>query len=273
MLTVVPKKEFDELNKKVSEAEPKKQKFNYEDFKKEVMHYSMVNDYLKDKLIEFVGKGSGRTAYLIPKGGCVGHEDFAVCLKVANNVRGIAQNEGEILTIENYGGKDEPCFPELFGYDLDSKISLMCEIGRKVQGQPEFTKYFREWNLDCIPKFSKQTLENIPRNQFNDLKIEIPDDVFGYLKAIKKIKRTGNAGKEIVNEMLDDFKKVAKKYKKYEPFVSIFVVMFEKDAVYEVSLGDFGEIDNWAFVNRNGQEVLVPIDWGLTEEVKYQYYV
>ena len=52
----------------------------------------------------------------------------------------------------------------------------------------------------------------------------------------------------------------------------MFRVMFEKDAVYDVSLGDFGEPDNWAFVNRNGQDVLVPIDWGLTHEVVNQYY-
>ena len=86
MVTIVPKEVFDELNKKVSEAEPKKQKFDYKDFKKEVFHYSMVKDYLKDKEIKFVGQGSGRTAYMIPKGACVGHEDSAFDDSVASGV-------------------------------------------------------------------------------------------------------------------------------------------------------------------------------------------
>ena len=93
------------------------------------------------------------------------------------------------------------------------------------------------------------------------------------MKNIKKIKRTGNAGKETIRKVLEDIKKMSNKYKKYAPFVSLFTVMFEKDAVYDVALGDFGELENWAFINRGGEDVLVPIDWGLTEEVKFQYYV
>ena len=266
MVTIVPKEVFNELNKKVSEAEPKKQKFDYKDFKKEVFHHSMVKDYLKDKEIKFVGQGSGRTAYMIPKGACVGHEDSAVCLKVADNVKGIAQNKGEVSVIEKFGGKSEPCFPELFGTDKSNNISLLCEIGTQTQDNNDFEEFFENWDNSRTEFFSEET---------KDVFVELisPDDVFAALKNIKKIKRTGNAGKETIRKVLEDIKKMSNKYKKYAPFVSLFTVMFEKDAVYDVALGDFGELENWAFINRDGEDVLVPIDWGLTEEVKFQYYI
>ena len=44
MVTVVPKKAFDALNKKVTEDSEKRVKFDYEDFKKKVMHYTFVKD-------------------------------------------------------------------------------------------------------------------------------------------------------------------------------------------------------------------------------------
>lgn len=263
MVTIVPKEAFDKLNG-ISEAKAAKKKFDYEDFKKEVIHYSMVKDYLKDKDIEFVGRGSGRTAYMIPVGGCEKHQDRAVCLKVADNIKGIAQNKGEISTIEKFG-KDNACFPELLGVDKAEHISLMTELGRKVS-EKEFEQFFNVWNDYRRDAFQEETLEQIPE-------IETFDDVFVMLRNIKKIKRTGNAGKALVAEMLSDFRKVSEKYSEYIPFVSLFEVMFEKDAVYDVALGDFAEADNWAFIARNGEEVLVPIDWGLTEEVKYQYYM
>lgn len=266
MVTIVPKEVFDELNKKVSEAEPKKQKFDYKDFKKEVFHYSMVKDYLKDKEIKFVGQGSGRTAYMIPKGACVGHEDSAVCLKVADNVKGIAQNKGEVSVIEKFGGKSEPCFPELFGTDKSGNISLLCEIGTQTRDENDFSEFFEEWNASSEDLFSEDTDEYV-------LMLEQPEDIFQSLKNLKKIRKTGLVGKAIVKDVLKDLKKMSSKYKKYAPFVSLFTVMFEKDAVYDVALGDFGELENWAFINRDGEDVLVPIDWGLTEEVKFQYYV
>lgn len=266
MVTVVPKEVFDELNKKVSEAEPKKQKFDYKDFKKEVFHHSMVKDYLKDKEIKFVGQGSGRTAYMIPKGACVGHEDSAVCLKVADNVKGIAQNKGEVNVIEKFGGKSEPCFPELFGTDKSGNISLLCEIGTQTRDENDFEEFFEEWDDMRRGMFLKETQEHFGE-------IISPDDIFAALKNMKKTKRTGNAGKETIRKILENIKKLSNKCKKYAPFVSLFTVMFEKDAVYDVALGDFGELENWAFINRDGEDVLVPIDWGLTEEVKYQYYI
>ena len=265
MVTVVTKKAFDALNKKVSEDSEKKSKFDYDDFKKEVIHYSMVNDYLKDKMIEFVGKGSGRTAYMIPKGGCIGHEDSAVCLKVANNVKGIAQNKAEVKVIEKFGGKEEPCFPELFGIDKEENISLMCEIGTQVKNESVFEDFFEDWDNSRGKFFHGESQE-----LFDEL--ISPKGVFNSLKNLKKVKRTGNVGKETIRKVLEDIKNIAKKYKKYLPFVSMFTVMFEKDAVYDLALGDFGELDNWAFINRNGEDVLVPIDWGFTWEVAYQYY-
>jgi len=265
MLTIVSKEAFDELNRVVSEDFEKKFPFDYNDFKEEVLHYSMVNDYLKNKMIEFVGTGSARTAYMIPKGGCKNVKRRAVCLKVAKNVKGIAQNKGEIKMLEDFNWKRNPCFPELFGIDKHTNISLLCEIGRKVDSK-EFDDFFSFWN-------------DFRRNGFHeDARREIPeigtfDDVFVALKRIKRLKKMGNEGKEPMKRILDDFKRVAKADKKYVPFVSLFEVLFEKEAVYEISIGDFAEKDNWAFVNRDNEDVLVPIDWGLTNEVANQYYM
>lgn len=273
MVTVVSKEVYNELNKKVSEAEPKKQKFDYKDFKNTVIHYSIVNDYLKDKDIKYVGKGSGRTVYMIPKGSCVGHEDSAVCLKVANGVKGIAQNKGEVHVIEKFGGKSESCFPELFETDKNGNISLLCELGRRIESFNELKAFFKEWNRHFFESDFDKTLERnglgFPSNQ----QIEKDSDFFAWLSALKRVKRSGNAGKPKLKAIFDELNSIVKENPKYESFLSLLRVMFEKDAVYEVSLGDFGDLGNWAFIDRNGKDVLVPIDWGLTEEVKFQYYI
>lgn len=266
MVTVVPKKAFDALNKKVTEDSEKRIKFDYEDFKKKVMHYTFVKDYLKNKMIEFVGTGSGRTAYMIPKGGCVGHEDSAVCLKVANNVKGIAQNKAEVKIIEKFGGKENSCFPELFGTDTRENISIMCEIGKKAENM-DFSNFFEDFD-----EYKEKVFDKKAKNAF-PLMIENPSDLFQALRYVKKVKRSGNAGKEELALILENLDTIANDIPKYEPLASLFDVLFKKDAVYDLVLGDFGEISNWAFVNRNNENVLIPIDWGFTLEVADQYYM
>ena len=187
-------------------------------------------------------------------------------MKVADNVKGLAENKGEVSVIEKFGGKSEPCFPELFGTDKSNNISLLCEIGTQTRDENDFAEFFEEWNASSEDLFSEDTDEYV-------LMLEQPEDIFQSLKNLKKIRKTGLVGKAIVKDVLEDLKKMSSKYKKYAPFVSLFTVMFERDAVYDVALGDFGELENWAFINRDGEDVLVPIDWGLTEEVQFQYYV
>ena len=129
----------------------------------------------------------------------------------------------------------------------------------------KFEEYFKIWNDYARDTFQDETLENIKE-------IDCSERIFKALFAMKKIKKQGNAGKALLATILEDFEKVSEKYPEYVPFVSLFKVMFEKGAVYDVALGDFGEPDNWGFVKRDGQMVLIPIDWGLTHEVVNQYY-
>lgn len=261
MVTIVPKEAYEKLNKKVSEADNSKSGFNMKDFQQDVIHYSMVSDYMKSKDVEFVGEGSGRIAFMLPKGSSDDSKNSAVCLKVAKNIKGIAQNKGEKQMLEKFKG--EACVPQLFAYDKKQDIALEMELGRKVS-EDEFEEFFGDWNDSIKDVFSNKISE--------EFEIYIGNDIYRALNSLKKIKRTGNAGKPVIKAVLDDIRKM-KDYGKYAPFVSLFEVLFEKDGMYDVSLGDFGEYDNWAFVNRDGVDVLLPIDWGLTAEVTARYYM
>lgn len=264
MVTIVPKEAYEKLNKGVSEEENSKSGFSMKDFQKDIVHFSMVNDYMKTKDVDFVGEGSGRIAFMLPKGSSEDAKDSAVCLKVAKNIKGIAQNKGEKKMLDRFKG--EACVPRLFAYDKNQDIAIEMELGRKVT-EHEIYKFFDDWSrfVNRLPfdGFTEHSLTNI-----NDSR-----DIYGALRMVRKIQRQGNDGKPRVKAILEDFRKIASAHKKYAPFVSLFEVMFEKEAVYDIPLGDFGDIDNWAFVNRDGIDVLLPIDWGLTSEVLMQYYM
>lgn len=262
MITIVPKEAYDKLNKEVTESEKTKTSFSFKNFQDNVLHYSMVNDYLKGKKVEYVGEGSGRIAFMLPKGACEDAPDSAVCLKVAKNVKGVAQNKGELKMSEKFG--NEVCFPKVFAGDKRDGIALEMELGRKVE-LGEFNRFFSDW-FEASTSFSTETKKAI------STKINSLDELYKSLNRLRRIKKSGTVGKQVIKDTLLDLKKVSDKFKKYLPIVSLFEVLFEKDGIYEVKLGDFGEYDNWAFVNREGEDVLIPIDWGLTQEVAAQYY-
>lgn len=262
MVTVIPRKIFMEL---ASIKEDKEEIFSFKDFTDKVIHYSMVRDYLKGKPVKFVGSGSGRTAYFMPGLLCKDVSmNSPVCLKVANNIRGIEQNKGEKKIIDKYGSRTE-CFPEIYKYDKHGNIAMLVELGTDVLDD-DFDQYFEELNNSFRNDFSEDTKKIIPR-------ISEANDVYKAIKNLSAIHRQGNSGKPYVKSVLKDLESVAKRNKAYIVFYSIFEVLFKKGGIYDMTIGDFGDPDNWALMKRKNQDVIVPIDWGLTKEVAYRYYM
>lgn len=258
MLTTIPREQFKELTRalKEDESNSKKKLFSFRDFLKNVIHYSMVKEYLSDKNVKFVGKGSSRTAFFLPGYSCFGIPKYSpVCLKVADNIKGLAQNKAENDIISK-NGKGEICFPKIFNYDNKGNIAMITEIGTPAVDN-DFKEYFKE-----LTKLDK----NIPN-------LEDAGKMHDFLYDLAIAKRRNEKEQDkMVEKTIESMKQISKRDKKYEVLYSILHVLFQKNLWNEISLGDFQFADNWAIIIRNNEEALIPIDWGLSREVAYQYY-
>ena len=264
MVTIVPKEVYEKLNSTVNEdSESKKTAFSFKDFQDNVFHYSYVKDYLQDKNIDFVGEGSGRIAFMIPKGSSIDAKKSAVCFKVAKNIKGIAQNKAEHEVITKF--KKYPCVPEIFAYDKGANIGIELELGRKVSDE-DIHNFFSEWKEEVEKTGFILTKDGI----IND--VQNAEDIYEYIRKLRTLRNSGIGGKNLLKIILKKLNTISSKHAKYLPFTSLFEVLFIKNAVNELEIGDFGTADNWAFINRNNENVLLPIDWGFTKEVADKYY-
>lgn len=286
-MVIVSREILENLANGVSEAEDnEKLPFDFKDFVENVDHESKVNPYLAKRNIKYVGTGSSRTAYMIPKGSCVDAKTVPVCFKVAKNLAGIKQNETEHKIITRYG-KDEPCFTKLYKYDSTRNLCLESEIGAPLQNY-DIKKYFADWNsfvekesksagfIDGLKKVVSKLLKKNVTDPGKDLKINETKNIFDILYLVKDFRNIGDsdakykdAAKKYVEVMLE----CGKKNPKYLGLSSLIHVLFDKGAEKELRIGEFSGAENFAMVYRGGKEpVLIPIDYGVTEKVFDDFY-
>lgn len=165
--------------------------------------------------------------------------DNEKCLKLAKNRKGIAQNVEEInLGNDMYAGS---CFAKVYDYDQDGLFVEM-ELARKAK-ESDFER-LAGIPFDCYCDLIVRTAVNyLPRNcQSRNWVTSSMEDTYNY-----------------VMDNIDDFEFINQVIE----YMSNFQVK---------AYGDLQRISSYGVVKRNGQEELVIVDFGLTEDVFNNYY-
>lgn len=276
-LTVIPEKDFDELVKGVHEKSIGNA-FSWEEIEKDRAHtsYKDILNYMKTTNVKKIGTGSSRTAFFLPQGSVRDNPSVPSCFKVAKNKKGVAQNKAEIELYRTYG-KKKLCFPELYESDDLNEYYIQTEVGKKLnKNKNQLKEYFDDWNRFVIDV--KMGNDDYPPYYFlgtpSDLESFENDWDYTYhiFKMVKALNEPGTiAGWDEPDAILDNIEDISKAFPKYRSIVEMlwFSVEggWEKGIFSDLSMN----MDNWAFVVRNGEYCLLPIDWGFTNEVQSLY--
>lgn len=285
MLTTIPEEEFLQLCEGVSEANATKRNFNWTTMLKWSNTRDRINEYMSTTNTKYIGSGSSRTAYYLPQGKYGTNKlETPACFKVANNIKGVAQNKLEIKNLQTFGGDEWPCFPYLYDWDNKKKLFMLCEVGTSVDKGSIGKKYFQQWSdfsrMYYWEGTGKKLKEKIRHwlGKYNTEDIFAPSDIYditrffenivNVLKDLKKSKHSDK--KEVYEFIIGFFNALIEKYPKYNGIFS--TIEFCVDHPNEISAGDFESSENWAFVKRGKEYVAIPIDWGFNNEIWNKYY-
>jgi hypothetical protein len=153
-------------------------------------------------------------------------------LKLAKNKKGLAQNEVEIEYGQYYDISD--IVAKIFDYDENS-LWVEMELARKVKVS-DFKRIIG-FEFDDIQK----AINNYGVNSGNAKGSRFKYDV----------------DKELVDEMWEN---------------EFMYEMFSYIGNYGVPVGDLRRLSSYGLVNRDGQDKIVLIDYGLTHDVYTSYY-
>lgn len=165
--------------------------------------------------------------------------DDEKCLKMAKNRKGIAQNIEEInLGNDIYAGS---CFAKVYDYDQNGLFVEM-ELARKAK-ESDFER-----------------LAGIPFDCYCDLIIRT---------AINYLPNNCQSRNWVTSSMEDTYNYVMDNIDNFEFINQVIEYMYN----FQVkAYGDLQRISSYGVVKRNGQEELVIVDFGLTEDVFNNYY-
>lgn len=198
--------------------------------------YTPANSYKKriDYAVaraQKLGKGSSRTAFDIP------YQGRATVLKVAHNVKGMAQNEAEASFLEDYVLSQSGITIPLIDYDEE-------------HDQPVWI------HTEKAQKATQKTLCDIMKcPSLNDL---VQSSIQAY------------TGRSIYGDILQQSQEfVQKKYgdDAVDTFLD-YVDKLQDLQSHGVHVGDFARAANWGLFN--GEPVV--IDVGFTKDIQQQYY-
>ena len=200
------------------------QSFSFEEFDS-ITSYSKKIKYA-DQHLQKISSGSSRVIFKI---------DDDKVLKVAKNVKGLAQNsvERDAMIQQWY----------------DDIVAKVFKIGEEVKNVGPF--YLE---MELAKRISPKRFENILKFSVDDLKLFLTRQAFLHHKTK-------------YNPRIDDEKL---EYIMENPFVVDLWDMIQNfDMEYP---GDFGRINTYGEVIRNGIPKVVLIDYGLSEQVWVDYY-
>lgn len=276
-LTVIPEKDFEELVGKVNEASSGIA-FSWEELEKDKANtsYRDILNYMKSTNVKKIGTGSSRTAFFLPPGSVKEDSSVPSCFKVAKNKKGVAQNEAEISLYSKYG-KKKPCFPELYESDEANKYYIQTEVGRALnKKKTELKDFFSDWN-DFVSNMKRESNGKLPYYYFGGEDFQFKDNseyTWHLFQMAKALNEEGflSYWSDDPQYIVDELSEISDEFPKYGPIVDFFRFSIE-GGWKEVEYGDFAVNDNnWAFVLRNGEYTLIPIDWGFTKEIAEKYY-
>ena len=271
MLTILPRDEFKELLKNPI-MEDNSYQFSYDEMKsKYSSSYDSILKYVGGSNCKFVGEGSSRIAYFIPAGSIEIDKTAPCCFKVAKNQKGIAQNRAEYNIFKKYGKLK--CFPIVYDYDSTYDHFILTELGSELKDNESeviyLTMFFKTIkNSSNCPQYLLNILRKI--NRFSDMSdalyyLAMPfiDDLYECIDDIP--------ANEIIRDIKNAFNAKPTFLKRYETLIS-FIEFALNGGTDDVEFVDFTSCDNWAFVCRQGEMQLIPIDFGYTSEIVKTMY-
>ena len=263
MLTTIPYKDFLKLQGSVHEntqSEP----FDWNEMLKHSSNLNELYNYISTTDCKLVGKGSSRTAFFLPNG-------EPSCFKVATEPKkGPAQNEAEVKVLNKHKSNDKySIFPKLFDWDHNNFYFILCEVGAPIETMDEQKEY------EFFNPVTNYVEKNYP--SLYDKRYWKVNDAFHFCGLLGSIGGFYNCkeAKEKAITYINVLKEIANKYPRFRGvsnFLDYMVNTFNGKENDSIILGDLIRKDNWAIVKRDGEEILIPIDWGFTREVSSKYY-
>lgn len=266
----IPNKEFLELAETVKEAAwNEKEEFDWNGLKKCIDYYDVL-EYLSRTNVKYINEGSARVSFYLPTAidGDGNEIDAPCCLKVASSEDGVIQNKSDIVAFQKFGKKFD-CFPRLYSYDEYNFYYFLCELAT-----PAVDKHFKE-TIDSEKYFSKlkiyihkeklSPLTTVSLTKIRDLSFYIDALFDSYDIVYQPYGERTDVSKEEVKKFKKEWTMFWARVKKKAP---------EYAGIADVCLGfilkkfydsDIDHQDNWGYVKRNQNLVLLPIDFGIGE--------
>ena len=283
MLDTIPFDEFITLGQQIAEdGLPNDKRFTGFGFMQVCRNPRAAMKYLKSCGVKKLGQGSSRAAYVLSADDSseISRAAGPCVLKIATNaLKGAAQNKAEAAMLDKYQRKME-CFPKLYACDRQNWSYILAELGTPLNKTP--AKFKNQW-IQPLRDFFSDYLEE--RDAFPSVDHPVIDEDEFEIKSgdwlpftVRKIAEV-LAG-EYANVDDDELvwlqglaRSMAKSQIPIVRGIGAVLKYAERHGSGEVSLGDLDAPDNWAFVRRRGDVMLIPIDWGASKEVMQKYYV
>lgn len=264
----IPNKEFLSLAGSVNESASDK-KFSWKELTQQKDYYAVL-DYLSETNVKYINEGSARVSFYLPTAidGDGNEINAPCCLKVASCEDGVTQNKSDIVAFQKFGEKFD-CFPRLYSYDEYNFYYFLCELAtpavdREFNETIDSKKYFSKLKT-YIPKEKLSPLTTVCLTKIRDLNFYI-DALFYSYELVYQMhgERTDLSKKEIQKfgrEWVAFWAGIKKKVPKYAGIADVCLGFILKK-FYD---SDIDHSDNWGYVKRNKNLILLPIDFGIGE--------
>lgn len=194
------------------------------------------------EMVQFVGEGSSRRAFIMVDG---------TCLKIAFTPAGLAQNKREIQVCLNDKLKYK-IFPDFYGSDQSNWLSLNCELCSRARNR-DFVDLFQAPVAQVLNVVDFMIRHGLSESQFSE--------------AVKFYKETYRSLEwSIASKLATSMDESAIALRSLVKFYN------ENGGSDALLLGDLEPLENWGITFRNGQKVLVVIDAGFNADVYNDYY-
>lgn len=263
----IPNKEFLELAGSVNESASDK-KFSWKELTAQ-KNYRAILDYLSETNVKYINEGSARVSFYLPtvvddRGNEI---NTPCCLKVAFNEYGIGQNKSDIKAFQKFGSKFD-CFPKLYSYDKNNFFYFLCELATPALDDEEqetidSEKYFSSLKT-YIHKEKLSRLTSVSLSKIRDLSYYIDALYDSYYIVYPDTERTDITKQDIARfkkEWVAFWSYIKKSVPKYSGIADVCIGFIMKK-FYD---SDIDHQDNWGYVKRKNNLVLLPIDFGFGE--------
>ena len=266
VLTTIPFEEFMSLEEQTEDVKQSR-KFNWDDFISRSNNLELLETYLDSRDCKMLG---------LKKSDVNGQVDGPCVLKLAiHSTKGPAQNQAEAVMLNKYQNEME-CFPRLYACDNKNWYYLLAEVGTPLNSAPES---FVNKQLGHLRNYFRRYLKSneLPADAelFEDDDFIVNDcDEFVMLFSCILNLLSGHGRKSDSEllwfyDMIDDMQTSGNSLVRALGDVLKYAQHHGSD---DVELSDFAQPANWGFVKRDGQFMLIPIDWGASPNVVKKYY-